>query len=110
MSIEHTDLDFGCILNGSEVTRFINMVNVSPLPVKYLWTFVLDENDPNFAFEPQPRSSISYPQSDQMQIQSGPWSETAADQQDTPHDNTTVTPKIDEIFDISTFFGSLQPG
>jgi len=84
------------------------MVNVSPLPVKYLWAFILDENEQNFTFEPQPQTNISSSQLNQTQIQSGPWSDNI-DQQVTLA-TTTVTPKLEEIFDISPFFGSLQPG
>lgn len=84
------------------------MVNVSPLPVKYLWAFILDENDRNFSFEPQPQTTISQPQLNQTQIQSGPWSDSS-DQQ-IAYDTPPVTPKLEEIFDISPFFGSLQPG
>jgi hydrocephalus-inducing protein len=102
--IEHKDLDFGCILNGTEVTRYVTMVNVSPLPVKYLWAFILDEDETYFSFEPQPASDRSSPQSNQTQIQSEPWTE-----QSTIH-AITSSPKLEEIFDISPFFGSLQPG
>jgi hypothetical protein len=84
------------------------MVNVSPLPVKYLWAFILDENERNFTFEPQPQNSVTSPQLNQTQIQSGPWSENT--DQPVAYDNTTVTPKLEEIFDISPFFGSLQSG
>ncbi|CAF1106189.1 unnamed protein product [Rotaria sordida] len=108
--IEHTDLDFGCILNGTEVTRYVTMVNVSPLPVKYLWAFILDENDRNYTFEPQPQTTISSPQLNQTQIQSRPWSENFEQQQQITYDTTNLTPKLEEIFDISPFFGCLQPG
>ncbi|CAF3139629.1 unnamed protein product, partial [Rotaria sp. Silwood2] len=106
--IEHNDLDFGCVLNGTEVTRYVTMVSVSPLPVKYLWVFILDENERNFSFEPQPQTSITFPQLNQTQIQSGPWSEN--NEQPTTYDNTNLTPKLEEIFDISSFFGTLQSG
>ncbi|CAF4810740.1 unnamed protein product [Rotaria sp. Silwood1] len=106
--IEHTDLDFGCILNGTEVTRYVTMVNVSPLPVKYLWAFILDENDRNYSFEPQPQTNITSPQLNQTQIQSGPWSETS--EQQITYETANLTPKLEEIFDISPFFGCLQPG
>ncbi|CAF3321831.1 unnamed protein product [Rotaria socialis] len=106
--IEHADLNFGCILNGTEVTRYVTMVNVSPLPVKYLWAFILDENDRNYSFEPQPQTNISSPQLNQTQIQSGPWSENA--DQPITYDTTNTNPKLEEIFDISPFFGCLQPG
>jgi len=84
------------------------MVNVSPLPVKYLWAFILDENERNFSFEPQPETSITFPQLNQTQIQSGPWSEN--DDQQVIDDTANITPKLEEIFDISPFFGSLQSG
>lgn len=84
------------------------MVNVSPLPVKYLWAFILDDNERNFTFEPQPQTSITFPQMNQTQIQSGPW----GDSPDQPaiQETTMTTPKLEEVFDISPFFGSLQAG
>lgn len=103
--IEHANLDFGCILNGTEVTRYVTMVNVSPLPVKYLWAFILDENERNFSFEPQPASERTPHQLNQTQIQSEPWSGSGSN-----HETNGVVPKLEEIFDISPFFGSLQPG
>uniref|UniRef100_A0A8C8S7Z5 HYDIN n=1 Tax=Pelusios castaneus TaxID=367368 RepID=A0A8C8S7Z5_9SAUR len=36
------DLDFGCILNDTEVVRYIKMTNCSPLLVKYRWSFLMD--------------------------------------------------------------------
>uniref|UniRef100_A0A8C3T1C3 HYDIN axonemal central pair apparatus protein n=1 Tax=Chelydra serpentina TaxID=8475 RepID=A0A8C3T1C3_CHESE len=36
------DLDFGCILNDTEVVRYIKMTNCSPLLVKYHWSFLMD--------------------------------------------------------------------
>lgn len=80
------------------------MVNVSPLPVKYLWAFILDDNERNFSFEPQPQTSITLPQFNQTQIQSGPWGDSP-DQQP-----AIAAPKLEEVFDISPFFGSLQAG
>lgn len=84
------------------------MVNVSPLPVNYLWAFILDENERNFSFEPQPQTDTSAPHLNQTQIQSGPWADNA-DQQ-VAYEPANNTPKLEEIFDISPFFGSLQPG
>ena len=81
------------------------MVNVSPLPVKYLWAFILDENERNFSFEPQPASEYPAAHLNQTQIQSEPWSD-----QTNPHLANGTIPKLEEIFDISPFFGSLQPG
>ena len=39
---EKEDIDFGCILNDTEVTRYINVTNNSPLEVKYKWSFLVD--------------------------------------------------------------------
>ncbi|EMP25540.1 Hydrocephalus-inducing protein like protein [Chelonia mydas] len=38
------DLDFGCILNDTEVVRYIKMTNCSPLFVKYHWSFLMDSD------------------------------------------------------------------
>lgn len=101
-------MDFGCVLNGTEVTRYVSMVNVSPLAVKYLWAFILDDNERNFVFESQPQTSITFPQMNQTQIQSGPWSESP--DQPVIQEPIMAAPKLEEVFDISPFFGSLQPG
>ena len=36
-------VDFGCILNDTEVTRYIHVVNTSPMEVSYHWSFVLSD-------------------------------------------------------------------
>ncbi|XP_047008963.2 hydrocephalus-inducing protein homolog isoform X3 [Ictalurus punctatus] len=36
-------LDFGCILNCTEVQQQLTMTNSSPLPVNYRWAFLLDQ-------------------------------------------------------------------
>ncbi|XP_029465095.1 hydrocephalus-inducing protein homolog [Rhinatrema bivittatum] len=36
-------VDFGCILNDTEVIQYIQMTNCSPLPVKYNWSFLTDD-------------------------------------------------------------------
>ena len=33
-------VDFGCILNDTEVTRYVEITNNSPMPVKYSWSFL----------------------------------------------------------------------
>ncbi|MGH0128773.1 UNVERIFIED_CONTAM: hypothetical protein FKN15_041115 [Acipenser sinensis] len=37
------EVDFGCILNDTEVLRTVDMSNCSPLPVKYRWSFLVDD-------------------------------------------------------------------
>ncbi|XP_048461536.1 hydrocephalus-inducing protein homolog [Rhincodon typus] len=39
-----TDMvDFGCILNDTEIVHYVEMINCSPLPVKFRWSFLSDE-------------------------------------------------------------------
>nr|XP_032813560.1 hydrocephalus-inducing protein homolog isoform X3 [Petromyzon marinus] len=40
LSFDHTSIDFGCVLNHTEVERRITMVNCSPLPVYFCWSFL----------------------------------------------------------------------
>ncbi|XP_025033132.1 hydrocephalus-inducing protein homolog, partial [Python bivittatus] len=39
------DLNFGCILNDTEVIRDITMNNCSPLLIKYRWSFLTDDRE-----------------------------------------------------------------
>nr|KAG5712964.1 hypothetical protein BaRGS_021758 [Batillaria attramentaria] len=41
LEFEKTSLDFGCILNDTEVTRYVNITNNSPMQVKYRWSFLV---------------------------------------------------------------------
>lgn len=43
LHFEKMEVDFGCILNDTEVTRYINITNNSPLEVSYRWSFMLDD-------------------------------------------------------------------
>ncbi|XP_042303381.1 LOW QUALITY PROTEIN: hydrocephalus-inducing protein homolog [Sceloporus undulatus] len=47
------NLDFGCILNDTEMVRDISMTNCSPLHVKYRWSFVTDDRDCLIRFSPR---------------------------------------------------------
>ncbi len=38
-------IDFGCILNNTEVVHQIKMTNTSPLEVNYKWKFLLEKNN-----------------------------------------------------------------
>ena len=42
LDFEKTIIDFGCILNDTEVTRYINVTNNSPMEVNYKWSFLID--------------------------------------------------------------------
>ena len=52
LTFEKMLVDFGCILNDTEVTRYINITNDSPMPVKYRWSF-LEPQSPIVIY-PQP--------------------------------------------------------
>jgi hypothetical protein len=45
LSFEVMDIDFGCILNDTEVIRYIMITNCSPLVVKFRWFFLVDEEE-----------------------------------------------------------------
>nr|XP_006823299.1 PREDICTED: hydrocephalus-inducing protein homolog [Saccoglossus kowalevskii] len=45
LTFEKMDVDFGCILNDTEVTRYVNIANNSPMPVKYQWSFLEPEEE-----------------------------------------------------------------
>ncbi|XP_036605974.1 hydrocephalus-inducing protein homolog [Trichosurus vulpecula] len=45
LTFETMEVDFGCILNDTEVIRYIQMVNCSPLVVKFRWSFLVDDNE-----------------------------------------------------------------
>nr|XP_025038877.1 hydrocephalus-inducing protein-like [Pelodiscus sinensis] len=55
------DLDFGCILNDTEVVRYIKMTNCSPLLVKYHWSFLMDSYGKQIRFSPGGRKSLIEP-------------------------------------------------
>ena len=43
LQFDKTTVDFGCILNDTEVTRYIHVLNTSPMAVSYQWSFVLSD-------------------------------------------------------------------
>ncbi|XP_069073573.1 hydrocephalus-inducing protein homolog [Pleurodeles waltl] len=43
LHFQTTEVDFGCILNDTEVVRHVQMTNYSPLPVHYRWSFLMDD-------------------------------------------------------------------
>lgn len=44
IEFEKSNVDFGCILNDTEVTRYVNITNCSPMDVKYHWSFLIDDD------------------------------------------------------------------
>ncbi|XP_076808093.1 hydrocephalus-inducing protein homolog isoform X2 [Clavelina lepadiformis] len=61
LDFNRNDIDFGCILNDTEVARFLDITNTSPLPVSYRWSFLVVEGEQNIRYigeilppEPEP--------------------------------------------------------
>ncbi|XP_067327017.1 hydrocephalus-inducing protein homolog [Anolis sagrei] len=53
LQFQTLDLDFGCILNDTEMIRDVIMTNCSPLHVKYRWSFLTDEPGCLIRFSPR---------------------------------------------------------
>uniref|UniRef100_H2XZ27 Hydin adenylate kinase-like domain-containing protein n=1 Tax=Ciona intestinalis TaxID=7719 RepID=H2XZ27_CIOIN len=47
LDFDKSTIDFGCILNDTEVARYVDITNTSPLPVAYRWSFVVTEGEQN---------------------------------------------------------------
>lgn len=57
LEFEKDVIDFGCILNDTEVTRYVNITNNSPMEVQYRWSFLIGEQ-PCAVFNRQPKIQI----------------------------------------------------
>lgn len=57
LEFEKDVIDFGCILNDTEVTRYVNITNNSPMEVKYKWSFLIGEQ-PCAVFNHQPKVQV----------------------------------------------------
>ncbi|XP_036202709.1 hydrocephalus-inducing protein homolog [Myotis myotis] len=89
LSFETMDLDFGCILNDTEVIRYVPITNCSPLAVKFCW-FFLENNKEN-----QIRSTL---------VDEDTGSEEGEHRR-------AEAPKLinSDVFDILPLYGELQP-
>ncbi|XP_069113582.1 hydrocephalus-inducing protein homolog isoform X2 [Argopecten irradians] len=61
IDFEKTVVDFGCILNDTEVTRYVNITNNSPMEVKYRWSFLVGK-EPNVVIRHPPKPVVTLPQ------------------------------------------------
>ncbi|XP_006860378.1 PREDICTED: hydrocephalus-inducing protein homolog [Chrysochloris asiatica] len=75
LSFETMELDFGCILNDTEVIRYITITNCSPLVVKFRWSFLVDDEENQIRFVPWPKKLYSAPLS---QVESVPATSVSA--------------------------------
>ena len=47
LKFEENDIDFGCILNDTEISRYVTVTNTSRLTVNYNWYFNIKQK-PSF--------------------------------------------------------------
>ncbi|KAL6033960.1 hypothetical protein STEG23_011292, partial [Scotinomys teguina] len=52
LSFEMMEVDFGCILNDTELIRYITITNCSPLIVRFRWFFLVDDDENQIRFAP----------------------------------------------------------
>ncbi|XP_008833211.1 hydrocephalus-inducing protein homolog [Nannospalax galili] len=52
LSFEMMEVNFGCILNDTEVIRYVTITNCSPLVVKFRWFFLVDDDENQIRFVP----------------------------------------------------------
>ncbi|XP_074055255.1 hydrocephalus-inducing protein homolog isoform X3 [Macrotis lagotis] len=83
LSFETMEVDFGCILNDTEVIRYIQMINNSPLTVKFQWSFLVDDNENKIRFSTGQRKPYIAPmrvfsQQDLLPATSAPTTASAA--------------------------------
>ncbi|XP_073911808.1 hydrocephalus-inducing protein homolog [Castor canadensis] len=75
LSFETMVVDFGCILNDTEVIRYITITNCSPLVVKFRWFFLVGDEENQIRFVTWPKKPYSAPIS---QLESIPITSTTA--------------------------------
>lgn len=51
LSFELMEVNFGCILNDTEVIRYITVTNCSPLVVKFHWFFLVDDDENQIRYQ-----------------------------------------------------------
>lgn len=142
--LETNNINFGCILNNTEVTQIVKMTNIGPLPVNYKWKFILEKDNivsTSPLSEPQTNrsdgqtidenklkidlSSFQNERNDEQNEnknndENNLISQSAFEQSKTRIENKLEEllmkhndfemPKIEEIFNITPLFGTLNPG
>ncbi len=101
--LESTLIDFGCILNNTEVVQHIKMTNKSPLIVNYKWKFILEKDNVISLIEEQNIENEHAEQEREEVIKNSKLEELIKPMQ-------SDLPSIEEIFDISPLYGNLHPG
>nr|XP_051703218.1 hydrocephalus-inducing protein homolog isoform X2 [Oryctolagus cuniculus] len=105
LCFEATEVDFGCILNDTEVIRYIRITNCSPLVVKFRWFFLVDNEENQIRFVTWPRKPYSTLLS---QIESIPATSASASLAAVPA--TTESTEMDLSDSIKTILGGDDAG
>ena len=132
--LEMNQIDFGCILNNTEVTQVIKMTNIGPLEVNYKWKFVLEKDNIVFNMglsDSQTNRSIEY-DSKNFKLDLDDKNEENQDGNNYANSQSLIDqskaqieskleeimtrsgerelPTIEEIFNITPLFGTLNAG
>ncbi|MGH0168093.1 UNVERIFIED_CONTAM: hypothetical protein FKN15_053855 [Acipenser sinensis] len=122
------EVDFGCILNDTEVLRTVDMSNCSPLPVKYRWSFLVDDWENKIRCQEQGmfvQTEEKREEQGEEKMRGGDDAITDSNReadrlslsysQDCPsmplyeHQEEHHTTGVEEVFDILPLYGILQP-
>ncbi|EDV21657.1 uncharacterized protein TRIADDRAFT_30117, partial [Trichoplax adhaerens] len=113
LEFESTNIDFGCILNDTEVVRYITITNDSPTQVKYRWSFIQHSTD-----EMNGKISTNMLENEHLDIMDEDKdiddSEIELDKMNKiklKYDSIDDSQmRIQEVFDILPLYSVLQPG
>ncbi|XP_029009061.1 hydrocephalus-inducing protein homolog isoform X2 [Betta splendens] len=95
-----TAVDFGCVLNCTDTSKYVTITNCSPLPVSYKWTFLEDHKESSVrAAEKQEEEEWKPPESDTEELQGS----------SRRLSNGSDPICVNKVFDIMPWYGHLQP-
>ncbi|KAG2469946.1 HYDIN protein, partial [Polypterus senegalus] len=104
------EVNFGCIVNDTAVSRTVEMSNSSPLPVKYFWSL----------FEDNGQDQIRDVDLQKLTLKKAEDSRSEGEKSDTKENDGTASPKdpsprihtlslLKEVFDVFPVYGTLEP-
>ncbi|XP_040838338.1 hydrocephalus-inducing protein homolog isoform X1 [Ochotona curzoniae] len=105
LCFEQMEVDFGCILNDTEVIRYVRITNCSPLVVKFRWFFLMDDEENQIRFVTWPRKPLGNLLS---RIESIPVTSTSASLAAAPA--TTESTEMDLSDSVKTTLGDDDDG
>lgn len=114
--LESDLVDFGCILNNTEVCQDVKMTNIGPLTVNYKWKFIYESDN----ILMNQRTEELLPTTSQDNLYDMDTTDISSDksiQQTEDQSSKLITnkhdidlPSIEELFDISPLYGILHSG